>query len=69
MVLPDASVLVVGTGWALLGAEKPWMLPMLASRTVAVISFIVAGIFEERRIEEDQLFFMNDGALELKASL
>lgn len=53
MVLPDASVLVVGTGWALLGAEKPWMLPMLASRTVAVISFIVAGIFEERRIEED----------------
>ena len=65
MVLPDASVLVVGTGWALLGAEKPWMLPMLASRTVAVISFIVAGIFEERGIN----FFMTLLTVRLNSKL
>ena len=65
MVLPDASVLVVGTGWALLGAEKPWMLPMLASRTVAVIIFIVAGIFEERRIN----FFMTLLTVRLNSKL
>lgn len=50
MVSPDASVLVVGTGWALLGAEKAWVLPMLASRTVAVISFIVA---QRSQIEDE----------------
>lgn len=54
MVLPDASVLVVGTGWALLGAEKAWVLPMLASRTVAVISFIVAQRSRKLRMKDDR---------------
>lgn len=41
IVLPSASMFVVGTGWDLFDVEKERTpLPMLASKTVAVISFI-----------------------------
>ena len=41
MVLPEASMLVVGTGWDLLVVEKAKEVPMVARKAVAVISFIV----------------------------
>lgn len=41
IVLPSASMFVVGTGCDLFGVEKERTpLPILASKTVAVISFI-----------------------------
>lgn len=52
IVLPSASIFVVGTGWDLFDVEKERTpLPMLASKTVDVISFIAQRI-SERAMDE-----------------